>query len=196
MSAASRRKLTPDEYLELERQAPYKSEYLNGEVFAMAGASLNRNYITGNLADETRRQLHGGPCRVLVADLRVKVEATGLYTYPDVVIFCEKPQLEDGQLDTLLNPNVIVEVLSDSTEKYDRGRKFGHYRQLASLKEYILVSQDRFLVERFVRQPDGSWLLTAFTDPNQPFQFGTIPVVISFDLLYANVKFPEPSDPA
>lgn len=191
MSAAVKRRLTPAEYLQIERAASFRSEYYDGEMFAMAGASLAHLRIIQNLNYELLHQLRGGPCEVTVIDLRVKVDATGLYTYPDIVIVCEKPQLEDDVLDTLLNPQVIVEVLSDSTEKYDRGKKFAHYRQIASLKEYILVAQDRMSVERFVRQPDESWLLTARTDPAQHFTFGTLPVTIPLEVVYTNVTFPE-----
>ena len=136
-------------------------------------------------------QLEGGPCHVLTSDLRVKVTATGLYTYPDIVIVCDKPQFEDAVFDTLLNPRTIVEILSDSTEKYDRGDKFAHYRQVPSLQEYVLVSQDRPHVERHVRQPDGSWLPTVFDNPAEAFAFNSVPVTIPLAAIYEGVEFPE-----
>jgi Uma2 family endonuclease len=183
--------LSPQEYLARERQADFRNEFYRGEMFAMAGASWEHTLIKDNLALEAGTQLKNGPCRVATSDLRVKVHATGLYTYPDLVIVCDQPQFEDKVLDTLLNPRIIVEVLSDSTEKYDRGTKFRHYRQLPSLQEYVLVSQDQPLVERFVRQPDDSWLLTAFSQMTQTFAFGTVPVQIPLADLYRGVKFPE-----
>lgn len=131
MSTASKRLLTPQEYLDLERKAEFKSEYLHGEMFAMAGASYEHTLIKDNLARKAGNQLEDGPCRVLTSDMRVKVDVTGLYTYPDIVIVCEEPQFEDKVFNTLLNPRALIEVLSDSTEKYDRGAKFGHYRQVA-----------------------------------------------------------------
>ncbi len=125
----------------------------------------------------------------MTSDLRVKVDASGLYTYPDLVIVCDPPQFEDQVLDTLLNPRIIVEVLSESTEKYDRGRKFENYRKLSSLKEYVLVSQDRPLVERYVRQDDATWVLTAFSDPTQTFAFGTVAVQVPLAEIYRGVTF-------
>jgi Uma2 family endonuclease len=125
--------------------------------------------------------------------LRVRVDATGLYTYPDIAIVCDDPRFEDEVLDTLLNPRVLVEVLSDSTEKYDRGAKFGHYRQIPSLQEFVLVAQDQPLVERYVRQGDGSWLLTVFSDPSGEFAFASIPVRVPLAEIYRGVKFPEKS---
>jgi Uma2 family endonuclease len=121
----------------------------------------------------------------------VKVDATGLYTYPDIIVVCDEPQFEDAAVDTLLNPRVIVEVLSDSTEKYDRGAKFGHYRQVPSLQEYILVAQDRPLVERYVRQSDGSWLLTVFDQPSQVFAFASVSGQIPIAEIYRGVKLAE-----
>jgi Uma2 family endonuclease len=194
VSTAPTRKLSPQEYLVQERQADFKSEYLRGEVFAMAGASYEHTLIKDNLAGETRNQLKGGPCHVLTSDMRVKVSPTGLYTYPDIAIVCDPPKFEDEEFDTLLNPRVIVEVLSDSTEKYDRGDKFRHYRLVPSLQEYILVAQDRPLVERYVRQADDSWNLTAFEGLSQTFVFSSVPVRVSLAEIYAGVEFPKPSN--
>src|SRR5262245_5251681 len=157
MSTASKRSLSPQEYLAQERLADFRSEYLRGEVFAMAGASYEHTLIKDNLAREAGSQLKNGPCRDLTSDIRLNVDVTCLYTYPDVIIVCGEPQFEDEVFDTLLNPRAVIEVLSDSTEKYDRGTKFAHYRQVPSLQEYVLVAQDRPLLERYVRQGDGSW---------------------------------------
>jgi Uma2 family endonuclease len=191
MSTAPKRLLSPQEYLALERQAETRSEYYRGEIFAMAGASWEHTLIKDNLARKAGDQLEGGSCRVLTSDLRVKVDATGLYTYPSIVIVCDKPQFEDKVMDTLLNPRVVVEVLSDSTEKYDRGAKFAQYRQLPSVQEYVLVAQDRPLVERYVRQADDSWMLTAFSAMTETFAFGTIPVKVALADIYRGVEFPE-----
>ena len=152
MSAVPKTKLTPAEYLAIERKAEFKSEYYRGEMFAMAGARLPHNTIKENLIVELGSQFKGGPCRTLSSDQRVKVNETGLYTYPDIIILCEPPQFEDDECDTLLNPRVIIEVLSESTETYDRGRKARHYKRIPSLHEYILVTQWEPFVERLVRQ--------------------------------------------
>jgi Uma2 family endonuclease len=143
------------------------------------------------LAGETRHQLKGSTCRVETSDLRVKVDATGLYTYPDVVIYCVRPRFEDETFDTLLNPRAIVEVLSNSTEAYDRGEKFTQYRQIPSLQEYIRVAQNRPLVERHVRQPDGSWLMTAFARVEPVLAFSTVPARVPLAEIYRDVSFPE-----
>jgi Uma2 family endonuclease len=191
MSTASTQRLSPQEYLARERRAQFRSEYLRGEVFAMAGASYEHTLIKDNLAGEARNQLKNGPCRVLTSDMRVKVDASGLYTYPDIAFVCEEPQFEDATGDTLLNPRAIVEVLSDSTEKYDRGAKFGHYRQLPSLQEYVLVAQDRPLIERYVRQTDGSWNLVTFETLSQTLAFASIPVRVPLTEIYSGVKWAE-----
>lgn len=159
MATEPTRRLSPEEYLALERASETRNEYLNGETFAMTGASRRHNLLTGNLFAALRGQLRERGCEVYVSDLRVKVSATGLYTYPDVSVVCGGPEFEDAEIDTLLNPKLIVEVLSKSPEDYDRGTKFVHYRSLPSLSEYLLVSQEAVHVEHWVRQSDG-WLLT------------------------------------
>lgn len=152
--------ITPEEYLALERKATRKSEYFNGEIFAMSGASPQHVLIVTNVVAELRGQLKGRACTVYSTDLRVKVSETGLYTYPDAVVVCDTPLFDDDNRDTLLNPTLIVEVLSESTKDYDRGEKFEHYRSISSFKEYVLISQDKHHVEHFVRQPDHGWLLS------------------------------------
>src|SRR2546427_2506159 len=151
--------VSPEEYLRLERQAEYKSEYLNGEIFAMSGATRKHNLVTGNILSEFNRQLKGKACEAYASEMRVKITTGGLYTYPDVVVVCGEPEFEDNYLDTLLNPTVLVEVLSKSTERYDRIAKTSYYRTLDSLKEHLLVSQDESRVEHYVKQADGTWLL-------------------------------------
>ena len=191
MSAILTRLLTPQEYLARERKASFKSEYYRGEVFAMAGATVEHTLIKDNLARESGNGLKESPCMVLTSDMRVKINSTGLYTYPDLVIVCDKAQYEDGEFDTLLNPGVVVEVLSDSTEKYDRGAKFINYRGIPSLKEYILIAQDQALIERYVRESDEKWLLTTFKDISSTFSFASVPVQISMSEIYRRVTFPE-----
>ena len=140
MSTAPKTYLTQADYLHRERAAEGKSEFYRGEMFAMAGASREHNLIVGNLVTSLNLQLRDRDCQVYPSDMRVKVSPTGLYTYPDVSVACENPEFEDAQGDTLLNPRVLVEVLSDSTEAYDRGPKFEQYRQLASLRDYLLIN--------------------------------------------------------
>lgn len=160
MSLQTRRRFTPEEYLALERRSDTKSEYFAGEIFAMGGASRWHNLIVTNCVRELSLQLKGRPCRVYPSDMRVKVSPTGLYTYPDVVVACGAEQFDDEQKDTLLNPIVLIEVLSESTEAYDRGGKFEQYRKLDSLTEYLLIAQDKPHVEHYVRQADGQWLFS------------------------------------
>jgi Uma2 family endonuclease len=159
MSSQAQQHYTREEYLALERQAQCKSEYYAGEIFAMAGASRWHNLIVTNVLRELSLQLKGRPCTTYPSDMRVKVSPAGLYTYPDVTVVCGAAQFEDNQQDTLLNPTLIVEVLSESTEAYDRGGKFAHYRKLASLVEYVLITQTKPHIEHYVRQPDNRWLL-------------------------------------
>src|SRR5436853_6974426 len=149
--------VSPDEYLRLECQAEYKSEYLNGEIFAMSGASRQHNLITVNIGAELNRQLRGKPCEAYMSDMRVKVRSNTFYTYPDVAVVCGEPQFEDKEVDTLLNPTLLVEVLSQSTERYDRISKTSYYRTIDSLQEHLLVAQHEVRVEQYLRQPDGQW---------------------------------------
>jgi len=158
---AEKIEISSEVYLEMERKAETKSEYINGCVLAMAGASRRHNQIVFNLARIIGNQLKNRPCAAYVGDMRVKVRETGMYAYPDLAAVCDEPEFEDAQVDTLLNPSLIVEVLSASTEVYDRGEKFAHYRRLSSLSEYVLVSQDKVRVEHFLRQGE-KWVLSEF----------------------------------
>lgn len=161
MSTEPKRLLTPDEYLALDRASETKSEYLNGEVYAMVGASFAHVRIVANLVRRLGNQLEGSRCAAFASDLRLRVRPTGLYTYPDVIVACEPFEFADDQRDTLTNPVVLIEVLSESTQDYDRGGKFAHYRTLPSLREYLLFEQSRVHAEHFVRQADPHrWLLT------------------------------------
>jgi Uma2 family endonuclease len=177
---------TSEEYLAWERQQLEKHEFHGGEVFAMAGATSEHNLIVANVLGELRTALRQKPCRVYASDLRVKIPATGLYTYPDASVVCGRPEFEDDKLDTLLNPLVLVEVLSDSTEDYDRGTKFTNYRTIASFRDYVLVSTDRVLVESATRREDGSWVLREFRG-GERFTIESVGVELAVDELYLKV---------
>jgi Uma2 family endonuclease len=193
-SVAVEPRYTPEQYLAQERQAPYKSEYFNGRIYAMAGASREHNLISFNFARELGNQMRNRDCETYVADMRVKSRATTAYLYPDVAVVCGQPQFEDTGLDTLLNPTVLVEVLSPSTEAGDRGHKFAHYRRIPSLQEYVLVAQDRVLVERHVRQENG-WLLTEFNDLEATLPLAAIGCEVALRDIYARVTFPPAEAP-
>ena len=188
MSTALKR-ITPQEYLIRERQAPIKSDFYQGEIFAMGGGSANHSLIAANFVREAGNALKDKPCIVFNSDLRVQVQSTGLYTYPDATIVCGELLFDDDHRDTLLNPTVIVEVLSDSTEKYDRGKKSNHYRQIASLKELILIAQDRSHVERFTRQPNGDWLFHEQKELTADFELKSLGISIAISELYRGVTF-------
>ena len=160
-SAVAQTYLTPEEYLAFERKEAYKNEYINGQIVPMSGASFAHNFITANIACQLHNQLMERECQICISRMRVKTSKTGSYFYPDVVVVCGEPVPEDNIFDTLLNPTVIVEVLSPSTEIYDRGEKFEHYQQIASLKDYVLISQDKVHIEHYCRQGTG-WLRTEF----------------------------------
>jgi Uma2 family endonuclease len=182
--------LTPEEYLVLERKAERKSEYFGGEMFAIGGASKEHNLIVANVIIALGVQLKKRPCEVYPSDMRVKVSDTGLYTYPDVVVVCGEPQFDSAfaeQKDTLLNPIVIVEVLSDSTEQYDRGKKFSYYRRIASLAEYLLIAQDECRVEQYVRQSDGRWLLSETSNLADTIVLSSINCQIALKEIYDKV---------
>jgi Uma2 family endonuclease len=183
------KRITPQEYLIRERKASIKSEFYQGEIFAIGGGSANHSVIAANFVREAGNALRDKPCIVFNSDLRVQVQSTGLYTYPDATIVCGELLFDDDHRDTLLNPTVIVEVLSDSTEKYDRGKKSNHYRQIASLKELILIAQDRSHVERFTRQPNGDWLFHEQKELTADFELKSLGISIAISELYRGVKF-------
>lgn len=194
MSSAPAQRLTPEEYLTQERRAATRSEYVNGQIYAMTGASREHNLIAGNTFATLHAQLRSRACEVYASDMRVKLSATGMYTYPDVVAVCGVPQFEDEAVDTLLNPSVIVEVLSDSTERYDRGAKFAHYRTLDSLTDYLLIAQGSYLVEQYTRQPDGQWLFSANTLLTATLTLASIGCTLPLAAIYE--KIAPPPDPA
>lgn len=191
MSTQPKTHYTPEEYLALERAAEYKSEYFNGEIFAMSGASRRHVLIVTNLVVQLATQLKKRDCSVYSTDLRVKVNPTGLYTYPDVIVVCGESQFSDAHMDTLINPNVIVEVLSESTQGYDRGGKFEQYRTLESFKEYVLVAQDKPHVEHFVRQPDNRWLLSETNRMEDSIELNSIGCTLALTEIYDKVNLPD-----
>ena len=181
--------ISPQEYLRLERQAEYKSEYLNGEIFAMTGASRKHNLITTNISSSINQQLKARPCEVYAVDMRVKVRATGLYTYPDIAVVCGEPQFEDDYIDTLLDPTLLIEVLSQSTERYDRIAKSSYYRTIDSLAEHLLVAQDEIRVEQYVRQPNGEWLLIEYLSLDSTAQLTSIDCFLVLSDVYDKITF-------
>ena len=188
MSSPKPTLLTPGEYLEIERKAEIRSEYIAGRIYAMAGASRRHNLIAGNILAALKAQLRGKPCETYMADMRVRVSPTGLYTYPDVIAVCGPPQFEDAFVDTLLNPTLLVEVLSETTEAYDRGDKFAQYRNLDSLREYVLVSQNKLRVEDYLR--DGErWVLSEVRVRGESIGLTSIGCQIALAAIYEGVDF-------
>ena len=201
---AARTRLTPEEYIAFERKALpdaeiIRHEYINGELIAMSGASRAHNLITGNISGELRTLLKGSRCETYANEMRVSAPTTTSYFYPDVVVVCEEPRFEDDVFDTLLNPIILVEVLSPSTEVYDRREKFAHYRQLTSLQEYVLVTQDKVLVEHYRRQEEqGSapvtgkdWIFTDFQELEEILPLTSIQCELPLQEIYERVTFPD-----
>jgi Uma2 family endonuclease len=179
--------LTPLQYLEIERKAEIKSEYIAGRMYAMSGASRRHNLIALNIGAELHTQMRNRACEAYVNDMRVKIDPREIYTYPDVAAVCGEPHFEDTHIDTLLNPTLIVEVLSDSTEKYDRGEKFANYRRIESLREYVLVAQDKIRVEHYVR--DGEqWVLSEISDPHKTLLLPSIACELTLSAIYEKLE--------
>jgi Uma2 family endonuclease len=187
MSTAPRESWTAQEYLAFERKSAEKHEFLDGEIYLMTGATANHNLIVGNIYASLHAQLRQRPCVVYPSDM--KVSASGLYTYPDVSVVCEPPRFEDAKRDVLLNPIVIVEVLSPTTENYDRGKKFRLYRALDSLQEYILAAQDSVRIERYLRQPDDQWLFTEAAEMDAQLELPSIGCTLLLSDVYEKVTF-------
>jgi Uma2 family endonuclease len=186
MTAQPKHQWTEEEYLAFERVSETRHEYLNGEIFEMVGGSEAHNLIVTNIVAAVRPQLRGKDCRIYSNDLRVKVSLSGLYTYPDIVLVCGEREFQDSGIDTLLNPAAIVEVLSRSTERYDRGDKFDYYSSLVSLRDYILVTQTRARIEHYLRQDDGNWLYTDYKLLNEVVNL-SIGCSISLEAAYEDV---------
>jgi Uma2 family endonuclease len=178
--------LTPEEYLTWERKQPFKNEYHNGQIVAMSGASRWHNRITLDTATQLNNQLMGSECEVYASDMRVRTNPTASYLYPDVVVVCDEPRFEDDTFDTLLNPIVVIEVLSPSTAAYDRGEKFEYYKQLASLQEYILISQDSIRVERYCRR-ETQWDRNTFQRLEDVLSLASIECEVPLRAIYRRV---------
>lgn len=177
------------DYLSAERKAVEKSEYIDGFIRMMAGASREHNLISGNVAREIGNQLRTRPCEVYPSDMRVHDPITRSFLYPDIVVICNEPRFLDQSIDTLLNPTVVFEVLSSSTEQFDRGKKAWSYRQIASIQEYILISQEVPYVERFSRQADGAWLLNDYQGIEAVLMLESIGCTLPLSEIYLKVKF-------
>ena len=192
MSSAAKTKLTVAEYLAFERSSESKHEFFDGELFAMTGGTPAHSLIASNFIREAGNALKDRPCVVYTSDLRVKVNATGLYTYPDVTIVCGEQKFDDNQSDTLINPTIVVEVLSKSNASYDRGPKSKHFRKIDSLQALILIEQDGPVVEVYRRQSDGKWILSDATELTESIAIEPIGISIPLAEIYRNVTFPEP----
>jgi Uma2 family endonuclease len=190
MSTQSKPYLTPEQYLEIERKAEFKSEYYRGEMFAMSGARLNHNLINWNTVGQFHQQLRSKPCQGYSNDMRVKVSDSGLYTYPDIAVVCGEARFLDDKLDTLLNPTLIVEILSPSTETYNRQDKFRLYRSLDSMKEYLLIASELVSAELFTRQPDGRWLMTEAASLDDTLILTSIDCRLKLADVYEKVEWP------
>jgi len=189
MPAQPQKKYSEEEYLDMEREADYKSEYYRGEIFAMAGAGFNHNRINENLSGEFHQRLKGKSCKGYSSDLRVHIPANGLYTYPDFLIICGKNEFLDDKKDTILNPTVIIEVLFPSTSGYDRREKFHFYRSITSLKEYAIVDSFSIAAEVWRKNNDGVWFLASKAyDVDGSIQLGSVDVVLEMTEIYADTQ--------
>ncbi|CAN5571975.1 Uma2 family endonuclease [soil metagenome] len=193
MSAVRKPFVSPEEYLRRERCAEFRNEYVNGEILAMAGGSLPHALVNHNIVAALRSRFRGGPCTTLSSDLKVRIPASNAFVYPDIIVLCEPPQLYEDTTDVLTNPQIIIEILSPSTESYDRGEKFDMYRNVESIREYILVAQKLPHCYRFVRLPDGSWNLNAFHGLEQSLAFASISVSVPLSEIYEGVEFNAPA---
>jgi Uma2 family endonuclease len=185
---------SPEEYLRLERDATERHQYFQGEIFAMAGGSPEHSRIIANSIRSVGNRLEGSPCAVFDSNLRVRIPKTTLYTYPDATVVCGPLQFDplDPRHETVLNPTAIFEVLSETSEAYDRGKKFENYRSIESLREYVLVSQDVARVETYFRRPDGTWLYTPAAGAEAQIKFHSLEITVPLAELYAGVTFPPP----
>ena len=190
MSALPKRYFTPEEYLELECKADYKSQYVAGEIYAMSGAQSPHVLIQCNLIGELRNLFRGKTCNVFSSDMRVRASRSEMYTYPDASALCDKPKFDhSSKPESLLNPQVIFEVLSPSTEAFDRGDKFARYRQIESLTDYVLVSSEQMRVEHYVRLEGGPWLLTEYNQPEHRVPLCSVNCELLLTEIYLQVEF-------
>ena len=191
MQALEKLYISEEEYLEGEKISPLKHEWFDGEVFAMAGGTPEHSAIGLNVGGTLRAALRGKPCRAYNGDMQVKIEATGLRTYPDVSIVCPPERFDPNDPNALLNPKVLIEVLSPSTENYDRTAKFDHFKQIESLTDYLLISANRVRVERYARAENGSWNLQTFTLRSETVALESADVELPLDEIYERLELPE-----
>jgi Uma2 family endonuclease len=197
MPAVPTPRYTLQEYFAREEVADYRSEYYRGEIFAMSGGSIRHNTICANTIAGLKSRLRGSTCRAFTSDQRIRVPADDFDTYPDVSVTCGEIELDTIDRHAIVNPRLLVEVLSPSTESYNRGKKFDLYRDAESLREYILVSQDEPLVERFIKQTDGSWNLVVYKGLEATLELPSISCSIPLAEIYEDVTFgPEGDSPA
>ncbi|MCC6613660.1 MAG: Uma2 family endonuclease [Anaerolineae bacterium] len=178
-----------DEYLDFERNSDTKHEYLDGEVFAMAGASPNHNIITSNTITHLNNQIGERNCVVFASDQMIKTPS-GLYAYPDISVVCGGPHYDETASEILLNPTLIVEVLSPSTENYDRGEKFRHFKTISTLREYVLIAQDTYRIERYAYQAGSDWLFANAMGLNGEIVLKSLDITLELARLYRNVDLP------
>ena len=188
MSVTAIPKLTAEEYLTIERAAEFRSEFHDGQMFAMAGGTRKHSRVGGNCYGALYTRLKGKPCQPYNSDMRILVEATGLYTYPDISVVCGPWKAAPNASDCLVNPTVIIEVLSPSTSDYDRGKKFWNYRQIPSLTDYILVSTEEILVEHYTRQDAGQWLLTTVEGMEASLVIDSLQISIPLSDLFEDLE--------
>ena len=187
MSSLPNYYLSAEEYLTIERKAEYKSEYVDGVMYAMAGSSERHNLIAGNIITELNIQLRTTPCKVYPSDLKVRVPDSRKFFYPDVSVVCGETKFADDERDVILNPVLIVEVLSESTAAFDRGKKFQSYQQIESLQEYLLVAQDEYVLEHYLRQETGHWLYTKVSGLNETIVLPTLRCQLTLQSIYNKV---------
>lgn len=184
-----RRLFTPEEYLALERAADCKSEYLDGEIYAMAGSSPEHNTITVNLAREVSAKLKGTSCQAFSSDMKVRSKTMSLFAYPDLTVVCGEPRFHDERQDVLTNPKVIFEVLSSTTEAYDRGLKFANYQVNESFTDYVLVAQDEPRIDHYARQGENQWLLTVVVGLDAQLSLASIDCTLPLSEVYDRITF-------
>ena len=189
MSTQSVAFLTQEQYLEIERAARFRSEYINGRMIAMSGGTRNHARIISSALVSIGMQLRGTRCEAVPSDMRLHSKQFGIYTYPDIVVTCGPDQLLDGHKDTLTDATLIIEVLSPSTANYDRGEKFRYYRSLPSFAEYLLLAPDAIRAEHHVRQTDGAWLFHEYSAPDDELRLNSIGCRLKLDSLYERVEF-------
>jgi Uma2 family endonuclease len=189
MLRSGKKKFAPAEYLAMETVAEYKSEYYNGEIFAMSGGTTDHSLVAVNVTIELGQRLAAGPCRVFNSDMRLHIERSGLYTYPDVMVICGKIELVKNRNDTVTNPILIVEVLSESTRDYDRGAKFNFYKQIPTLREYVVVESEHPRVECFRRTEDDKWLVEMYDDLEAAMQLESVAGEIPLRQIYNKVSW-------